>query len=800
MSKVQRLVGIDFGTSTSIVKVKRYEGESPVGDSHVSGSVTFGNGESDAKAVTAVRVNREGTPTCGAEALDPLPGSTIHQEFKMDLESPDREKRRQAMERTEDYFRYLYNWYDHQRSDLGAIDDEERTLVSYPVKWRQEAREYLLKTARSAGFRNVSGMDEPTAALYATLCRKMGEIDRQGLLRAGEPGYMLLVDMGAGTTDLAVCRYRVKDGGPVIRVDQIENEIIAAWPMDSGAATFGGREVDRVLEEYVIRYLKSCGFPEENAVQAVCGNGNSSTAAKRWKETTVSKVLNDGKRVESCAFAAPFMMFLPQAKPFPAFGRREFEAMLGEKLEQFKGLVAGCLMQASRAEPELLARKLDLVILTGGHSSWYFAEELINGVMPGLALPQLERVQQERGRVIRLTNPQETVALGLVYSRLPFHVAAKSAGLSDSSREPAAPEENELTGIKRTVKAAKDTASAFVDTVHAVGELGKAIAVAADKAAKSQPDDGAVKTARAPKKWPTNEQLALSAQDFFRNCDQNLLKKINRGGVAKIREKLNVPVGDAVFVAHDDTILFSGKNGFVFCTSGIISKGIMDQKKFVSWLTFATGQLLPFEKTESSMFCDSLGVTRLLTDWTTGPNTYYDAATHQLLVKLQQLMRTRFGLEEIPKQTVRTNTGGVTNEQLAQSAREFIQSYDPNVILGITRGDPQKVRTGLEIPDGAELYLYHDESWLEGGKEGFAVTSHGFHCRPGGSSPLAVTDWLTFFMSSLEADPKQAALLRRYDPIHDDHKALAHFLIGCYKTNAFVFIAHLHAYLRDLYA
>lgn len=788
MSKVQRLVGIDFGTSTSIVKIKRYDQGAPVGDSHVSSSVTFGNGESDSKAVTAVRISREGIPTCGAEALDPLPGSTVHQEFKMDLESPNREKRRQAMERTEDYFRYLYNWYDHQRSDLGAIDDEERTLVSYPVKWRQEAREYLLKAARNAGFQNVSGMDEPTAALYATLCRKMSEINQQGLLCAGESGYMLLVDMGAGTTDLAVCRYRVKDSGPVIRVDQIENEIIAAWPMDSSAATFGGREVDRVLEEYVINYLKDCGFPPENAAKAVCGNGNSSTAAKRWKETTVSKVLNDGKRVENCAFVSPFMMFLPQAKPFPAFGRPEFETMLGDKLEQFKGLVAGCLMQASQTEPELLAKKLDLVILTGGHSSWYFVEELINGVMPGLALPQLERVQQERSRVIRLTNPQETVALGLVYSQLPFHVAAVvSAGPSESVREPVAPAENELTGVKRAVKAAKDTAAAFVDTARAVSDLGKAVVIAAEKTAKSR-------DAQVPEKWPTNDQLALSVKEFIDNYDQTVIQQITRGYVNKLRETMSVPLNDEVLLIHDDTTLSSGKNGFVFCTSGIICKPFIKKRTFAGWLSFVTGELLPYEESTGECgFCDSAGFVRPVTYCAKGS---VNREIYRFLGALQDFLRGRHGMEAIPRERALPAAGDVTEQQLAASAKAFIESYDQSVIKKIARGKSENMVNGIGIPDGTEFYVHHDDTLLESGKTGFAITDRGFYCRK--ISKTAFTDWRTFFVSVLEIDSADGCMLRRYNAFDNTREDLAYSVIGR-LSDTFVFISHLHAHLRRLY-
>lgn len=125
-------MGIDFGTSTSIVKVKRYEGDSPVGDSHASSSVTFGNGESDSTAVTAVRLNRDGAATCGEEALDQIPGSTVCKEFKMDLEDPDREKRRRAMELTEDYFRYLYSWLVYSQANRSIAVSLSCIVLSVP--------------------------------------------------------------------------------------------------------------------------------------------------------------------------------------------------------------------------------------------------------------------------------------------------------------------------------------------------------------------------------------------------------------------------------------------------------------------------------------------------------------------------------------------------------------------------------------------------------------------------------------------------------------------------------------------
>ncbi len=418
-SDVTRLIGIDFGTSTSVVCVKRYKDGEPIGGAFQSSAVTFGDGQGDTRAYTVARLNADGSYTCGRPAEDADPEAQIFREFKMDLESLDKAKSAQAKALTEEFFKYLYRWYDHQRSNLGEAGDQEKTVVSFPAKWSEGTRAFMVETAKKAGFPNVSAMDEPSAALYATLTQNMNDVSAKGLLRAGEPGYMLLVDMGAGTTDLAVCRYTVDAGaGGFIRAEQIKNEIVSTWPEAAGAPTFGGREVDRLLEDYLTDYMTSCGLDPAMARQLVCGTAS----VKPWKETVVSPRLNEGNLVDSCGFLSGYMMLLPKKQPFPSIDRNKLEELLHDKLEDFKSLVTGCLDKAAEIEPAIAENGVDLVVLTGGHSAWYFTEALLNGTIPGIAHPALKRAQTEKSRVLRLSNPQETVALGLVYSLLPLQM------------------------------------------------------------------------------------------------------------------------------------------------------------------------------------------------------------------------------------------------------------------------------------------------------------------------------------------------------------------------------------------
>ena len=525
--KVQRVIGIDFGTSTSLIRSKRYQNGQPIGDSYSVSAITYGNGAGDSKAVTLVRHNADNTFTCGRYGEEKLEGSTVYREFKMDLESLDLRKQNLAKELTREYFKYLYDRYDHQKSDLGQVTDDVRTIISYPAKWKKETRDFMEAVAANAGFPNVSSMDEPSAALYAVLCRKMEELSQQGLLNRGQSGYMLLVDMGAGTTDLAVCRYQLGDtDSTVVAADGIKTEIISTWPDHSSNLTFGGREVDRILEDYLIEYLKSCGFNNQMSERAVRGV----SGVKAWKEDTVSLLLTQNQPVNTCSTISQFVMFAPQPQPFPAFDREKFQQMLGSKLDEFKKLVLDCLSVAVNQEPELFAKGIDLVVLTGGHSSWYFTSELLDGTMPGIDHPTLEKVQREKNRVLRLTNPQETVALGMVYSQLPFHIEKKD-------------------------------------------DTGTDISGGDDEGGEDYPDGH------------------VSVQDFIMGYRFASITPLYEALVPQLMQNLNVPNQAKIYRAFDATIFGSCKNGTLFTDAGIYCRTMLGTPSFCSWKELAEGLL-----------------------------------------------------------------------------------------------------------------------------------------------------------------------------------------------------------------
>ena len=418
-TEITRVVGIDFGTSTSLIKVKRYQNGEPLGDRFFTKGVTFGNGEADTKAATIVRRNADGTVTCGRDADEPVEGAEIFKDFKMKLESENPVKKEQAEQLTESFLSYLYTWYVQQSSTLGAAEDVEQTIISYPVKWKDETRNFMKQAAIKAGFQNVTSMNEASAALYTVLSQQSGELGKKGILKSGQTGYLLLIDMGAGTTDLAFSRYHVaKKTMGILHAEDISNEIIVTWPVKGSRLACGGREIDKVLEKYVADYLKGMksngqSLSPEQAEQIASAN----SAAKKWKEETVSRDLNEGKTVTTCGYVAAFSMIFGGAS-FPGFDRFKFEQMISGHILDFRQLLEGGLQAAQREDEGLSENYLDFVILTGGHSNWYFAKDILDGTQEGLNHPLLNRVQSDKKRVICLPSPQETVSLGLVYSPL----------------------------------------------------------------------------------------------------------------------------------------------------------------------------------------------------------------------------------------------------------------------------------------------------------------------------------------------------------------------------------------------
>ena len=398
----ERIIGVDFGTSTSVIRVKRYQDGKPVGDRLEVKPVKFNMGKSEI-VPTLIRKLPSGDAYFGYEAEAAPRKTEPFQNFKVNIDNPDEATRQQARELTAKFFKYLAKTYEAQSegSHLGEIDDRQRTIISYPVKWDDEkksfgAKSFLLQTAKDAGFPHVEGIDEAQAAIQAVTIQNTELLTRKGYFQEGFPVNILLIDMGAGTTDLVLCRH-TPGASP-------KTDILNTWP-----ALFGGQEVDELLSSYIRRLI-----PEERWGQVQKRVGIEKY--KSWKESIVSPALQKKETIDTFTALDDRLEDLDIEIEY-SIDRASFEDHAAVYLRKFPELVNGCLEAAGVSGDDV-----DLVILTGGHSQWYFVREMLIGKLDRFGRIGLGKIQTDPERVIPITLPQETVALGLAYMPMKVEV------------------------------------------------------------------------------------------------------------------------------------------------------------------------------------------------------------------------------------------------------------------------------------------------------------------------------------------------------------------------------------------
>ena len=425
---VERIIGIDFGTSTSVIRVKRYKDGQPVGDPLEVKQITFDLGSTMVPTLVQKRDTGE-TIYFGYDANIPHKGTKTFSNFKVDLENSDPEIRQQAKELTSEFFAYMAKIYKAQSDGghLGESSDQEHTIISYPVKWSDETKSFMQETAKAAGFPNVEGLDEARAAIQAVTVQNADMLRKKGYFKDGIPTTILLIDMGAGTTDLVLCRH-TPGGTP-------KTEILCTWPQ-SGNTLFGGSEVDKILRKIIYDCL-----PADSA-NPILKRLTESTF-KTWKERFVSPALSRNESVEEFSELDASTDMLGIEASY-CINRESFETAATEYLQEFPELINNCLRNGN-----LTGNDVDLVILTGGHSQWYFVQEMLQEKMNQFGTITLDKIQKDTDRIIPITLPQETVALGLVYGKMVPRF--ENAFTKQSSISSTSAKKNEINNVSKAM-------------------------------------------------------------------------------------------------------------------------------------------------------------------------------------------------------------------------------------------------------------------------------------------------------------------------------------------------------------
>lgn len=414
-----RIIGIDFGTSTTVVRVHNVGAGNRIVPLTVNGCRTIPTIAFQKKDSDEIYYGYD-----AKAEIDSMHEGVVYENFKMNLISDDDAKREQAVILTQGFLKYVYSKYQILLND-GVFDaaDEVKVYVSHPAKWNSYARTIMKQSVVSAGFckeENIALKDEPTAAILAVIHERKADLIQGGLLFEGRKYKTMMIDMGAGTTDIVLCSY-------IVRNKKLEIDDIFTYPSINTPGLCGGREIDKAIiseaELFVNQMQKTPSASGQKVIKKL------ERRVKIWKETSVSgnlgksDVLTEPDEIASfrdtlSEFGIPIMN---EGKRF-SISREYFENFTKNHWIQWVGLLQGTFAEVKGEQYNGLdcpkkPEDVELLIVTGGHSQWYIVSDYLLGKKPLIDLPAINfaKVHGSQNRMLHSEDPQETVAVGLCH-------------------------------------------------------------------------------------------------------------------------------------------------------------------------------------------------------------------------------------------------------------------------------------------------------------------------------------------------------------------------------------------------
>ncbi len=167
---INRVIGVDFGTSTSVVCYCDYTDGKPGAVEYIlfgghKHSPTLILRDGTVKNKQGVEKHCEEQYGWNAENSNSF-YTLLESNFKMDLISADAVKREKAEGLTRKFFAYLFQAYQSGNTvRKGQEPDSVITYITYPGKFPPPVQEFLAGCAKAAGFENVSLLAEACAAM-----------------------------------------------------------------------------------------------------------------------------------------------------------------------------------------------------------------------------------------------------------------------------------------------------------------------------------------------------------------------------------------------------------------------------------------------------------------------------------------------------------------------------------------------------------------------------------------------------------------------------------------------------------
>lgn len=410
------VIGIDFGTSTTVVRVLHYKEDGP---DPQAAFVTDIDDRTDFIPTLVLERDVDGQTIwdSGIEANNiakqcknrDVENFSLYSNFKVDLVSNDKAKKEKAEKLTGKFFEFIVKRIlTLKRSGKLTLLENVKVCVSVPSKWPMDAREFMRdvvvkatkivfdKEQEHITIGSVTIVSEPEAAAKMTLLSPKG---RELIKGAGKGTVNVLVlDMGAGTTDLSIFKLELT------KCSQFKAFDVLSYPPADSDLWCGGGEIDKcLLKEVMCRGVK---VKPERAIQKL-------NAIKLMKETGLSPVLRDNTST----------FCISDQDGFETYQGEELDRVRFEKLtRELWGRLHKLIKEACdtyNKKHNVGPADIDFVILTGGHSNWYCVEEFFKGQpLAGWSSLGFKKIEKDANRILFDVNRSATVAEGLVRNDL----------------------------------------------------------------------------------------------------------------------------------------------------------------------------------------------------------------------------------------------------------------------------------------------------------------------------------------------------------------------------------------------
>ncbi|OAN17762.1 molecular chaperone DnaK [Photobacterium jeanii] len=133
-------------------------------------------------------------------------GGVNRRDAFLPLNSPEEVVKASPVEATRCYLEHLVNAWNHKHPETPLCDQD--VTITVPASFDPAARDLTAEAARHVGFKHLTLLEEPQAAVYSWI--KNNDENWRDQVSVGD--IVLVVDIGGGTTDLSLVAVTEDDG------------------------------------------------------------------------------------------------------------------------------------------------------------------------------------------------------------------------------------------------------------------------------------------------------------------------------------------------------------------------------------------------------------------------------------------------------------------------------------------------------------------------------------------------------------------------------------------------------------